>query len=399
MGRCSLHFLSASRAAGCIFAFCWMEFAMAILVPTGYTLATSTEWGQQVVSIRLESDAHLSVGDFAGQIMQKVGQPLDQGKVTETVKRLYATGRFLELRADVVPREHGVELVFVARVVFFCGVVGVEGVPKSLDPKLLTDASRLRLGQALSEDDLAEASRRLSAVLADNGYYQAGVKHQLILDSDTEEADVLFSIAPGLPARLKQVEFEGNTLVPPDSLADLAGWQPGKHLTAARIERGLLKIHRFYVARGRLQATENVQKRAYDPRSNTETLRVQIQAGSLIRVRLAGASLSNSKMKELLPLFRDGVIDEDALSLGGQALEDYFQRRGYLRVSAKAKRVDRSDHQQIDITYGVILGELGEFEGYSFRGNRSVSASDLEAAIAEESNGSASGQRTFSQKL
>ncbi len=376
-----------------------MVSGIANLAFLGSAQAASPQWSQPVVRIRLDCDGRLSVKDFAGEIIQRVGEPLDRAKVTESIKRLYATGRFVELRADVEPRDNGVELVFVGRVVYFVGVVRVEGTPKILDPKALIDASRLRLGQALSPEDLVEARKHLAEVLAENAYYQAQIDDRLIRDTGTQEAEVVFVIVPGKPARLSRVEFQGQTVVPAERLATVAGWRPGNQLTSARVERGLFKIHKFYTARGRLQASASLKERVYDSQSSTDRLLVRVEAGPLIRVRVEGASLSNSKLKETLPVFKDGLIDDPSLAQGERTLEDYFQRQGYFSCSVKANRVNHPDPQAVDITFKVTLGKQGEFVGYGFRGNRAVPSSELQAAIAENSNGSSRGQTVFSREL
>ena len=60
---------------------------------------------------------------------RKIGEPLDAAKISESLKRLYATGRFAELRAEGAPEGDGVSLTFVARAQYFIGIVTAEGNP------------------------------------------------------------------------------------------------------------------------------------------------------------------------------------------------------------------------------------------------------------------------------
>jgi outer membrane protein assembly complex protein YaeT len=124
-----------------------------------------------------------------------------------------------------------------------------------------------------------------------------------------------------------------------------------------------------------------------------------VEAGPLVRIRVAGASLSEGKLRQLLPVYRDGVIDNEAVSRGEQILEDYFQRQGYVHASVKADQVDDSGRQRIEITFQASLGTQEEFAGYGFQGNHSVPEAELATAIAEGPNGSSSMRRVFSQEL
>ena len=145
------------------------------------------------------------------------------------------------------------------------------------------------------------------------------------------------------------------------------------YLTAARVERGLYRLHQFYVAHGRLQVNINVQQRVYDAKTNTEKLVVKADGGPLFRVRVQGASISSSQLQNLLPLYRDGVTDDQALALSEKALERHFQQKGYFFASVKASRVPREDPQpHVELLFQVNLGQHGDFAGYGVKGNRAI---------------------------
>ncbi len=334
-------------------------------------------WEKTVVSIRLESDSGLRLEDFTQQITQKVGQPLEPSKVSESLKNLFATGRFHELRAEGELRDSGVELVFVSRAQYFVGMVRVEGSPHFLEPRNLVAASRLRLGQPLGEAELVAADERLKALLAENGYHEAKVGHRVSNDLKHQEADVAFAISPGRPAVLGGVEFQGHPLFPPGRLLRVAGWKSGRLLTSAKVEQGRFKIHQFYLKRGWLQSTVNVQARTYDAQRHIEKLAVQVEAGPRIKVRVQGARVSSSKMKDLLPMFKDGVTDDVALDEGKRNLENYFEKQGYYSASVKWERRTFSNPERLEITYTVNSGPAGEFVGYSFQGNKAVPSEEL----------------------
>ncbi len=341
-----------------------------------------TSWGQPVTRIRLDCDARVRLEDFAASIVQKVGEPLDREKIRETLKNLYATGRFQALRADANPAEGGIELVLVARARFFVGVVRVEGTPGVINPGVLVTASRLRLGQPIETSELQVARQRLAAVLAENGYYGARIVPAVQPDLETQAAEVVFSIDPGIPPRLNKVEFQGNVTVASTELAGICGWRRGSHLTSSQLERGLYRLRQFYSARGRLQATATNVSRIQENEGRSENLVVQIEEGPLVRVRVLGARVSKGKMKELLPFFREGAIDETAVARGQEILQDYFEQRGYYNSKVKTEYAVQQAPRQVDIIYTVALGEPGEFVGAQFKGNRSVPSKDLASALS-----------------
>jgi outer membrane protein assembly complex protein YaeT len=371
---------AASSRLPCLFVRLWLPLVLG-LTCAGSLFADPPQWGQRVTAIRLDCDAHLSLEDLAAHIVQKVGEPLDRAKVRESLKQLFATGRFRELRADTERTDAGVELVFVGRAVFFVGTVRTEGAPKTIEPRALVTATRLRLGQPIEDEELEVARKRLAALLAENGYYQARIEQRWLPDLDTQAASVTFSVVPGEPTRLSAVEFQGMLTVPPEKLAAISGWRPGSQLTSALLERGLFKIRRFYVQRGRLQASVSLINRTHDPQQHTEKLLVRVDPGPSVHVRVRGARISSAQTRELLPIFREGTTDEAAVARGQQNLEDYFEQKAHFSATVKAERVVHPDSQTIEITYSIRLGEPGVFVGYAFSGNRSVPAKELAAAL------------------
>ena len=337
-------------------------------------------WGKPVLEIRIQSDVRMNVGDFRRQITQHTGEPLEESKVNQSLKNLFATGLFRDLRADLEEQKTGVILSFVGKATYFVGLVRVTGVPKHIDSEFLVSASRLRLGQPISEQDLQTAQTRLRDVLAQNGFYQARVKFQLDKLED-QEADVLFSVLPGNPALLSGVEFRGKTIASFATLARLAGWKPGVQVTAGRLERGLSKIRRYYVKRGRLAVGVSVQARSLDAAHGTEKLIVDIEPGPVIRVALRGASIHRYELRRLVPVFNEGQTDDLSLAQGQRNLQDYFERRGYFSDSVAWRREASPDGQMLRITYTVTLGSRGRFMGIGFRGNHHIQDQDLTSLL------------------
>jgi len=355
-----------------------MGLAIATLFCFSPAAATPTpQWGSEVVSIRLESDAHISVEIFDQQIVQKVGEPLDRSKISASLKNLYATGRFLELRADSNPKGTGVEVVFVGLAQFFVGMVTVEGAPRSFNPQSLASAARLRLGQPLTDEDLTKARQHLAATLAEDGYYETTITHTISKDPDTQEAAIQFSIVAGQPAVLSKVEIQGHSIVPPERLVAIARWHAGRRMTSTRLERGLLRIHQYYLKQKRLQAYTNVQQRLYDHANHSEKIVLQVEAGPLVKLRVVGARVSSANMRRLLPMYDEGVTDDFAVQQGQRNLEDYFERLGYFSVKAPGDRKVNPATEEVDITYHVTLGPAGQFDGHAFQGDYLLTDDDL----------------------
>jgi outer membrane protein assembly complex protein YaeT len=357
-------------------------------------------WGRPVTLLHLDCDCNLKLQDFPGAVTQQIGEPLDRAKVSESLKRLYATGRFTELRAEGALAGQGVSLTFFARAQYFIGVVTAEGNLGSLEARALVTAARLHLGQPLTDEELNAAHQRLNALLVANGYYQSSITHEIERNPSTLEASVGFTLKAGPPARVSAVQFHDDSGFPPERLMKVSGWHPHMILTAARVERGLYRLHQFYVTHGRLQGEISIQQRLYDHAANTEKLIVKAEGGPLVRVRVQGASISTSQLQTLLPLYHDGVTDDPALARSEKVLEDRFQRQGYFSASVKASRAPSAGPPpHIEILFRVSLGQRGNFAGYGVKGNMAIPTAELIAAISPPAQGLLPPSPTYSQDL
>ena len=233
-----------------------------------------------------------------------------------------------------------------------------------------------------------------------NGYYQSRITHEIERNPDTLEANVNFTIKAGPPARVSTVQFQDDSGFPPERLMRISGWHPHMVLTAARVERGLYRLHQFYVAHGRLQVNIGIQQRIYDAKTNTEKLIVKADGGPLVLVRVQGASISSSQLQNLLPLYRDGVTDDQALARSERLLESHFQQQGYFFASVKASRMQSQAPQpHLQILFRVNLGRRGDFAGYGVKGNSAIPTAELVTAITPPVQGLLPPSPTYSQDL
>jgi len=366
----------------------------------GLDQSDSSLWGRPVAQLKLQCDCNLKLQNFPGAVTQQIGEPLDPAKVSESLKRLYATGRFTELRADGAREGDGVSLTFVARAQYFIGLVTASGNPGPIEARALVTTSRLRLGQPLRDEELSAAHKRLTDLLVANGYYASSITHEIKRDPDTLEADVVFTIVAGPPARLSAVQFPDDSGFPPERLMKVSGWHPRMFLTAARAEHGLDRLHQFYITHGRLQVNVSIQQRIYEAKTNTEKLIVKVDSGPLFQVRVQGASISASQLQNLLPLYHDGVTDDQALARSEKLLVGHFQQRGYFLVAVKATRVSQQQPKpHVQILFHVDPGQHGDFSGYGVKGNAAIPTAELMEAISPPVEGLLPPSPTYSQDL
>ncbi len=116
----------------------------------------------------------------SGEVMTKdlpelavlAGHPYDSDAVAASLRKLYATGDFADLRAEVTNMAGGLRVDFVAQRNYFVGVVRVVGLVEPPSDSAAFAALRLVVGTPFRENELGEALTRLKEALAQEGLYE-----------------------------------------------------------------------------------------------------------------------------------------------------------------------------------------------------------------------------------
>lgn len=305
--------------------------------------------GMQVRAVRLrgaQEDLRV-LTQLRDLVTQKAGQPLDRQKVRQTVENLYATGRFSYIQVEA-KRESDREVTLVIGVApnYFVGSVTCEGAPSKQRPSnaQLVDASKLQLGEVLTETKLNQAVQRMESLLEVNGFYRAKVEHTEKYDDKTQVTSVHFTVKPDLPARIGKVTVEGDAGHSPEEIAKIAGLTPGRVVSQERLTKGQAKLRKLYTKQNRLESQITIVDRKYHSDSNELDLVMRIERGPTVDVAVEGSGISHGKLKTLVPVFEEHAVDNDLLNEGRRNIRDYLQSEGYF--DAKVNYTEDFDQQK-----------------------------------------------------
>ena len=123
--------------------------------------------GELVRDIQFKGIAGTNAEMLRGLLLVKAGDVLDRDALRESIRVLYATGRFSSLHVEASPEKGGgVTLTFVTTENYFNGDVSVEGLNKKTPPKphQVVNASKLELGELFSEENVKLSIDRMKKV-------------------------------------------------------------------------------------------------------------------------------------------------------------------------------------------------------------------------------------------
>ncbi|MGB6132125.1 MAG: POTRA domain-containing protein [Acidobacteriaceae bacterium] len=323
--------------------------------------------GMNVAEIRFEGVGRELLEPLPEQLAQQPNMPLDPVKVRDSLRRLYATGLYLTIALDGEKSANGVVLVFDGTPTLFVGRVLVRGVRNNQLSNQLSYSTRLSPGTPFSDARVKRAMGLLQQTLQDNGYYQSAITPHTAVDRTNSEMDVQLNVKTGKPARVGEVAVQGDSGMTIPQFRKQAKLKAGSKVNNETVSRALNDLRKHFQKEQRLEASVSLASRTYQPPTNHLNYDFHADRGPVIQVMVEGVSLSKGKIRNLVPVYAEGTLDEDLLNEGSKRIRDYFQREGYFeaKVTFQTSTAGGVTH----ITYVVSLGPRDRIDSVSVTGN------------------------------
>src|SRR5271163_4257179 len=354
--------------------------------------------GQNVAEIRIVDDSGQPVPGPATPLPLEIGKPFDFGTEREGLRVLYRTGDFADIRVTTTLAADGVRVEFVVQRNFYNNVVRVEGLKEPPTEAAALASMRLTLGEPFRESSVREAIDRLKDTLSSEGLYEADVKWSLTPHDATRQMDVLITVQPGPRALVGSFVVKNQTPYPDAELISRSKMKLQKPFTSARVTRASQRLKKYLVNQGYLGAGILITAGDYSATSNLVALNFQVTTGPRVSVAVGGAHISQGKLRQLLPIYAEGAVDEDLLQEGRRNIRDYFQRQGYFDATVEVSSSDDPKAGVRLISYEVSRGDRSRLVGVSFHGNKYFSKELLNGRLSLQPASFASSGR-FSQTL
>jgi len=299
---------------------------------------------------------------------QKVGQPLDRDQIRESIRSLFATGRFADVQAEVIPSGADVRLTFTTSLNFFVGAVDVEGAPSHPNDNQVVNATKFQLGELYTRDKLDRAMANVRQLMQENGYYRAQVASESITDPATQQVHIVFHIVAGEPAHVGAVKVTGHSSFSVAEVQDIAAMHSGDRITAARITNSLQRLRKKLQKQQRVLAQVLIAEQNYRPASNAVDYTYEIEPGPVVIIYTTGFHISRGVLKKEVPVYEENAIDDDLLNEGKRNLLDYLQSRGYFDAAVDFQR--QSGPDSLRVVYHIDPGPVHKLELIEITGNK-----------------------------
>ncbi|HJW14937.1 MAG TPA: POTRA domain-containing protein, partial [Thermoanaerobaculia bacterium] len=338
--------------------------------------------GRTVVALTYTTNGPVDRDEVARLIAIKAGEPLTEEATGATIRNLYATAQFSDVRVDAAETPAGVEVTVELYRAFRVSPLKFSTAPVSRAElrRILPFAE----GSVLQAEALSQGASAIKRRLVEEGYLRAEVSPEVSFDWKTFKASVLYRIEPGKPASAAAPFFDGDTApYGPGALLKKARMKPGDRYRDSKARADAARMTEFLHSQSRLKGV--VEMIAAQPTEDGRVMPVyRVSVGPDVVFETKGIKTKTVR-NELHALLEGQVFDEDLVLLYTEQKRKDLQEKG--RYRAKVDYSWNPTPEKLVVAVTVNEGPKFAIEKIAFSGNRSIKDRDLLSVMATRKKG------------
>jgi outer membrane protein insertion porin family len=361
----------------------------------------------RVVAVRVVAESGAVLEENPPKLPLQPGQPFSTEAEAASLRELFRSGRFADLRAELADVPGGVRLDFVVRQNMYINRVQMQGLREPPGEALALSSLRLNVGEPYRESDMKEALDRLRQTLEDDGEYQAKVDYVATAHPDTLQMDILVRVNAGQRARIGAITIQNQTQFSNAEARSQVRLKEGAEVTSERLNRAADRTRKWLAGKNYLGARVTIHRGSYDATSNRVPVEFTLYAGLEVRIAVQGAKVPAGTLHKLVPIYEEGAVDEDLLQEGRRSLREWFERAGYFdaqvnysvsEAPAEGSGEAVRSYSRV-VTFQVNRGDHHRLVSVGFVGNKYFSAELLQGRLKIQPAAYASPGRYSSELL
>jgi outer membrane protein assembly complex protein YaeT len=209
------------------------------------------------------------------------------------------------------------------------------------------------------------------------GYFSVEIRPAVVDRPDPARSRLVIDIASGPRSRIGSLHVNASGLAEPEVLARL-DLRPGEPWDVPALERRARRFVESLREEGHYESsiTWSVDRRADAP---VVDVTIDASAGPLVELVFDSPLVSERRLREFVPVAREGAVDEDLLEDAKRRIEQWLHEEGYARATVDYERTALQD--RLRLTFRVRRGPLYEVDRVEIDGAAESRLHELAALL------------------
>ena len=320
-----------------------------------------------VKDIRVEGIQRTEAGTVFGYLPVKVGETLNDDKAAQSIKALFATGFFKDVRIEI---EKDVMVIVVQErpAIATINFVGMKEFEKDAIVKALKETG-IAEGRIFDRALLEKAEQELKRQYLTRGKYAASIT-TTVTPLERNRVGINFNIEEGAAAKIKQINLVGAKAFSEKELRALfelttptwlSWYTKNDQYSRQKLSADLEKVKSFYMNQGYLEFSVESTQVSISPDKQDVYITANINEGERYQVssvKMAGDfSIAEDELKKLVTVKAGDVFSRDKLNESTKAISDRLGKEGYAFANVNAAPEIDKEKRQVSFTVFVDPGK------------------------------------------
>ena len=332
-----------------------------------------------IKDIRVEGIQRTEAGTVFSYMPVKVGDTMDNEKAAGTIKALFATGFFKDVRLEY---NKDVLIVQVQERPAI-GQVDLIGL-KEFPPEQIKEAFKqigLSEGRIFDRSLLDKAEQEMKRQYLSKGKYAASVK-TTVTPLERNRVAVRFDVEEGDFTKIKQINIVGAEVFREKDLLGLmtlatpnwlSWYTKNDQYSKQKLSGDLETLRSYYLNRGYLEFNVDSTQVQISPDKRDIYITINIIEGKryiVSDIKVAGEpTLSEAELRKLVKLRSGEVFSREKLTASSKAISDRLGNDGYAFANVNAVPEVNKEKQQVAFTFFVDPGRRVYIRRITVAGN------------------------------
>src|SRR5258708_8807843 len=223
----------------------------------------------RVVAVRVVTESGSVLEQDPPELTIQRGKPFSMDAESASLRELFRTGRYADVRAELTNVPGGMRLDFVVRQNLYINRVQIVGLREPPGESRALSALRLNLGEIFRESDMKDALDGLRQPLEDDGQYQAELDYTATKHPDTLQVDIVVHVTPSPRARIGMITIQNETAYSEAELRGKLKLKPGREITADRLNRAAESARKWLVPNENFVGARTLPPAAHHAKTQT----------------------------------------------------------------------------------------------------------------------------------